>query len=448
MPAVDDHGIELEQVELRSTSSSPTREPASGDRGQVDAGPPRRAVEQGGAAQRAQRALDPLGRGRQRHDRDVVERLGPDPPERRRTRAGTTPSARAATSTSTPGRAIRSTSSSAPAASGSGEQAPAGARAAPRSSPSPSASRADLALVPEMGDRRASARPASRARRRARPRHRRSRPRRRPGTATPASRSDRLRLGLAEPSAARRRGRPAGGRGRRDLAQPGGIARRAGAARTAQTQRGRSPAIAGRPRPASSQRSLVVEQVGEGGGEHRRGARLERALGERPCARRPTRPRARRRARAGGRSRAAAGRSPGRAPTVAAISAQAVGLAPRSATCSRAGWRRSRRRAAAPRAARGSRGASGRQVDPEPLRLVGGEPRVAARAGEHREAAVAARPRPRLGQRPGELEQLVRIGGPGGARLLDQRPEHPLVAGERAGVSGRRARRPPPRRRP
>ena len=55
---------------------------------------------------------------------------------------------------------------------------------------------------------------------------------------------------------------------------------------------------------------------------------------------------------------------------------------------------------------------------------------------------VAARPGPRLGQDARELEQLVRVARPRGARLLDQRPEDALVAGERAGVCGRGRRGP------
>ena len=67
---------------------------------------------------------------------------------------------------------------------------------------------------------------------------------------------------------------------------------------------------------------------------------------------------------------------------------------------------------------------------------VGGDPGVPARAGEHGEAAVAARARPGLGQRARELEQLVRVARPCGAGLLDQRPEDAVVAGQRAGVRG------------
>ena len=79
-----------------------------------------------------------------------------------------------------------------------------------------------------------------------------------------------------------------------------------------------------------------------------------------------------------------------------------------------------------------------RQGEPDAVGLVGGDAGVAARAGQEREAAGAVGTRPRLGEDPRELEQLVRVAGPAGTRLLDQGPEDPLVAGERAGVGGRR----------
>ena len=76
------------------------------------------------------------------------------------------------------------------------------------------------------------------------------------------------------------------------------------------------------------------------------------------------------------------------------------------------------------------------QPQPEPLRLVGAEARVAARAGEDREAP-AARPRAADGERLRELEQVVGVGRPRRAGLLDERAEDAMVAGHRAGVRGR-----------
>ncbi len=78
-------------------------------------------------------------------------------------------------------------------------------------------------------------------------------------------------------------------------------------------------------------------------------------------------------------------------------------------------------------------GASSGRSTPALLRFVGREPGVAARAGEDGDASPAWA-RPRLSHRPGKLEQLVRVGGPGAPGLLDQRAKDPLVTGERAGV--------------
>ena len=93
------------------------------------------------------------------------------------------------------------------------------------------------------------------------------------------------------------------------------------------------------------------------------------------------------------------------------------------------------------------------QRDADPLALVGGQRRVATGTGEH--GQPRARPaRARHGERLGELEQLVEVRCPRAARLLDERAEDALIAGQRAGVRGgsrrrRRASCPPsaPRRR-
>ena len=85
-------------------------------------------------------------------------------------------------------------------------------------------------------------------------------------------------------------------------------------------------------------------------------------------------------------------------------------------------------------------GAQGGQVEAAALRLVGSEPRVAARAGEDGQPAVAARARAADRERLGQLEQLVHVVRPGGAGLLHQRAEGGVVAGHRAGVRRGRAR--------
>ena len=87
------------------------------------------------------------------------------------------------------------------------------------------------------------------------------------------------------------------------------------------------------------------------------------------------------------------------------------------------------------------------QLGAEAGGLVGGDARVAARAGQDREAAVAARPGPRLGQNAGELQQLVRVVRP--RRRRPPRPGRGTPAGRRRPL--RCAPRPParrPRRRP
>ena len=80
-------------------------------------------------------------------------------------------------------------------------------------------------------------------------------------------------------------------------------------------------------------------------------------------------------------------------------------------------------------------------MTPSSSREVGGDARVAARAGHHRDARPERRAAPRRaghGERLRQLEQLVRVARPRGAGLLDQRAEDPLVAGDRAGVRLRR----------
>ena len=85
------------------------------------------------------------------------------------------------------------------------------------------------------------------------------------------------------------------------------------------------------------------------------------------------------------------------------------------------------------------------QLDAEPLRLVRAEPRVAPRAGEDPEPAPA-RPGAADGECLGELEQVVHVVRPRRAGLARERAEHPLVAGQRAGVG--RGRGGADRRRP
>ncbi len=93
------------------------------------------------------------------------------------------------------------------------------------------------------------------------------------------------------------------------------------------------------------------------------------------------------------------------------------------------------RRDALAQRGRGGRGERG-QVEAEPLGLVGAEAGVAAGAGEDGQAAPA-RPGAADRERLGELEQLVRVGRPRRAGLLDERAEHAVVAGDRARVRRR-----------
>ncbi len=67
-------------------------------------------------------------------------------------------------------------------------------------------------------------------------------------------------------------------------------------------------------------------------------------------------------------------------------------------------------------------------------------PPGAGPAGVARGAGAGRAPRSRHRQRLGQLEQIVHVGRPRAARLLDQRPEDPLVARQRARVRRRRAR--------
>ena len=250
----------------------------------------------------------------------------------------------------------------------------------------------------------------------------------------PRSRDQSLRLRLAEPTAGRSSARPERWRPRRSRAaapgpRPGGRAPRRRRSRCAGRRRSVPRAQRARRRPRSSSRSGSVEAKIAAASD-------SIAPGGKPLADgRPLDARAPARALAGGRNRAAAGRSPGSSPDRRRDSARGARSRPRSARCSRAGWRWLPRRAAAPPAARAVAAASSGSSTPAALRLVGGEPRVAARAGEHRDPR-AARAGARLGQHARELEQLVRVGRPGAARLLDQSAENALVAGERAGVRG------------
>ena len=126
---------------------------------------------------------------------------------------------------------------------------------------------------------------------------------------------------------------------------------------------------------------------------------------------------------------------------------QRLDLAPdHGGVVERVGGRRRRRQQL--RQPRQRRRRQRRQRQAQPLRLVGALGRVAARAGHDRQAR-RARGRGRRGvparhrQRLGQLQQLVHVGRPDRAGLLDQAAEHPLIAGQRAavGAGGRRARR-------
>ena len=77
-----DHGVALDQVEVGLEQRAPDASASGGERGDVDAGAGRAPPRSSGAPRsRRERALDPFGRARQRHDRDVVEQLGPDAAE-------------------------------------------------------------------------------------------------------------------------------------------------------------------------------------------------------------------------------------------------------------------------------------------------------------------------------------------------------------------------------
>ena len=178
-----------------------------------------------------------------------------------------------------------------------------------------------------------------------------------------------------EPMAATTRGtlRPCRSAAPRRRAAPGGRRRRRG--------RRAGPAIGGDARLGEAPGGGVVEELGErGGDEHGDGARGG-AVEDAVLDRLPARARGRR-GPAGGRRRRAPGRRPGRRRRARRGRAATRGR-PRSSPCSRAGWRSWRRPAGARAARRGPR-RERRQVEAEPLRLVGAEPRVAARAGEDR----------------------------------------------------------------
>ena len=235
----------------------------------------------------------------------------------------------------------------------------------------------------------------------------------------------------AAPISRRRAGSPARPAERGHAGQPGAQARH-------RRDAGRGEARGG----------LVVEQLGQGGGDHdrhlARRARPARipsrtarpdslggAVDARPAGRRararwstPGRRRWSRRCRAGSRPR------------------------PRSARCSRAGCRPSPPTGSSSRRRSPVVGASARQRDAPALALVGGQRRVAARAGQHGEPA-AARPGARPA-RPAPSPARAARGrpGPGRARLLDEGAEHALVARDGAGVraaaaAARRPTRPP-----
>ena len=124
---------------------------------------------------------------------------------------------------------------------------------------------------------------------------------------------------------------------------------------------------------------------------------------------------------------------PGSSPT-AAIMSRSVSTSPqmmrRVVERIGDGGRRRQQRAHA----LGRVGSQGGQLEAAALRLVGPEPRVASRAGEDGQPAVAARARAADRERLGQLEQLVHVVRPRGAGLLHQRAEGGVVAGHRAGV--------------
>ena len=276
----------------------------------------------------------------------------------------------------------------------------------------------------------------------------------------------RLRLRLRQPAAVAARRCDARGR-LRDRAQPRGVAGRApqrGGARERRAQ----PGDGGDAAPDQRRRRRVLEQLRQRRRDERRGLGAVRAVREPVADAVPAR------AQPGLHARGLVVEQQqlidGRVGTDRADDRrEPLALAPdhRRVVERVADRRRGRQQRREP--LRG-RGAERRQRQAEPPGLVGRQPAVAARAGQDREAPRAAghtraessgsararaRPGPRAGrrraphararhgQRLGELEQVVDVLGPCAARLLDERAEDPLVAGQRAGVrrGGGRARR-------
>ena len=250
--------VELEQREprveqqRRRRAASPAAASAPADRG--------RRSSSAGAAQRASAPCDPLGARRQRDDRDVVERLGPDPAEadhqrrddarrrapRRAARRRAAPSARPALG---PGSRAGEPGKRAYAAA----RAPARRRARARSAPT-------SLLCRIAGPRQLQRRPASRAARRAPAQPSASSATPPSGTAIPAPASSpsprprrasrRSALGAARaPAAAAISRSRAGSRGRAARAprrRPAPCAGRRPPARRGRRARGRPPRRAGR----------------------------------------------------------------------------------------------------------------------------------------------------------------------------------------------------------
>ncbi len=354
-------------------------------------------------------------------------------PRGRRRAPGTTASARAATRSSAPGAAIRSTSSSAPAASGSSSSRAAASRTADSDS-SPSAIAPASLLCRRAGEESLSAtgKPIAAA---ATDAPTGSAAVRAAGTGMPAAAISVFASASREPSAVAAR-RPRRGCCGGDRPQPLRVPGRAPQLRRTVDRRDQS-LDRGEAAPGELADDLLADQVGEGGGEERCRRRPLGAVGEALASGSPARLGLAPRATRACRGRSPSGRSPGRRRP-RRRSRRAARARPRSATCSRAGCRSSPPPAAALEPLPARR-AQRRQLEPDPVGLVGGDAGVAARAGQEREPAGAVRSGARLGEDPSELEQLVRVARPAGAGLLDQRPEDPLVPGQRAGVRGRRA---------
>ena len=442
---VDDDGVELDQLEPRVEQQRrrPGRRAAPG-RSTSSRCAAARPGQQRRCPQRADRALDPRRAGRQRDDRDVVERLRPDPAEPDHQR-GTTARAGGDEQLEPGLEAIALDQDSASGGASSAASRPWASRSV-RSSESRARARRRRSCAARPAPR-ASAPPAGRARPAPRPRPRRRRRSGPRGTGMPAARN--RRFASASPSQLARRWRRGAGRGRRgDLAQPARVAAGLAQRRRAPIAAVRIPAIAGTPRSANCSRRR--RRSGRAGSRRRAGRRLRRPAPA-TIPRRTAIPAPLPRPRAGsgdGRRGRSSWSIAGSAPTIADDPRQLLDVAPdqrrvveRVADGRRVGQQLGERvaGAAAERRQRQSRSRSATSA---------AMPESPARAGEHGEAAAAARARPGLGQRLASSSSScgsLAHAAPASSTSARKTRWSPAT---RAGMGGGGARPRPPTRRP